>query len=392
MHLGSMRLRVDARGGHDGRTVTRRVPARPGDGGLNAAGRPVLGPCRRVGAWAGSLALLWFAAVPVPAAEPPATAAVEYREVDEVYTVDGTVEAVKQSTVAAQIPGRVVEIRFDAGDRVKQGEVIVRIDSREVSDALASAEAQRAQTRAALTNARAVYERTRELFDQKFVSKAALDKALADYQAAQAQFEAAAAAASRAATVKGYAVVAAPYSGVVAARHVELGETVAPGTPLMTGFDPRDLRVVADIPQHKLGAIRRDASARVEFVQLKQVVESAPLTVLPTADARTHTTRVRLALPRYVDGTYPGMYARVHFTIGRAKKLVIPAAAVVRRTELTGAYVVAANGDLQFRQVRLGAAAGDAGVEVLAGLKPGERVALDPVAAAIRLRSRPGQS
>ncbi|MDH5535584.1 MAG: efflux RND transporter periplasmic adaptor subunit [Betaproteobacteria bacterium] len=327
---------------------------------------------------------------PAHAAQPLATAAVEYREVDEVYTVDGTVEAVKQSTVAAQISGRVVEIRFDAGDRVKQGETIVRIDAREVSDALASAEAQRAQAQATLINAKATYERTRELFGQKFVSQAALDKALADYRAAQGQFEAAAAGASRAATIKGYAVVAAPYSGVVAARHVELGETVNPGTPLMTGFAPQDLRVVADIPQFKLGAIRRDAPARVEFVQMKQWVEASP-SVLPTADARTHTTRVRLALPRYVEGTYPGMYARVHFTVGRTKKLRIPAVAVVRRTEVTGVYVVGENDALQFRQVRLGAAAGDAGVEVLAGLKPGERVALDPVAAAIRLRGQPAK-
>ncbi len=331
-----------------------------------------------------------LAAASAQAAEPLATAVAEYREVAETYTVDGMVEAVKQSTVAAQIPGRVLEVRFDVGDRVKQGEVIVRIDQREVSDALASAEAQRAQAQAALTNAKATYDRTRELFGQKFVSQAALDKALADYRAAQGQFEAAAAAASRAATVKSYAVVTAPYSGVVAARHVELGETVNPGTPLMTGFDPRDLRVVADVPQFRLGAIRRDAPARIEFVQLKQTIDSASVTVLPTADVRTHTTRVRLTLPRYVEGAYPGMYAQVHFPVGRSKKLVIPAAAVVRRTEVTGVYVVA-DGSLQFRQVRLGGAAGVAAIEVLAGLKPGERVALDPVAAAIRLRSQPAK-
>lgn len=336
--------------------------------------------------WIRTCVLMLCTTMPLQAAEPLATVAADYREVDEVYTVDGTVEAVKQSTVAAQITGRIVDVRFDAGDRVKRGEVIVRIDNREVSDALASAEAQRGQAQAALTNAKAVYERTRELFDQKFVSRAALDKALAEYQAAQAQFEAAAAAASRAATVKGYAVVAAPYGGVVAARHVELGETVNPGTPLMTGFDPADLRVVVDVPQFKLGAIRHDVPARIEFIQLKQNVASSLVTVLPTADARTHTTRVRIQLPRYVEGTYPGMYARVRFTVGRTTKLVIPAAAVVRRTELTGAYVVAEDGSLQFRQVRLGTLAGDAGVEVLGGLKPGERVALDPVAAAIRLR------
>jgi RND family efflux transporter MFP subunit len=333
--------------------------------------------------------LMLFLMLAVPyarAADSLATASVEYREVDEIFTVDGSVEAVKQSTVAAQISGRVVEVRFDAGDRVKRGEVIVRIDEREVSDAAASAQAQLAQAQAALTNAKAHYERTRQLFDQKFVSQAALDSALAEYKAAQAQLEAAAANASRAATVKGFATVVAPYSGVVAARHVELGETVTPGKPLMTGFDPRDLRVVADIPQFRVADLRRDLPAQVEFTQLKQKVVASSVTLLPTADARTHTTRVRVGLPHYIAGTYPGMYARVHFSVGRARKLVVPAAAIVRRTEVTGAYAVADDGSVQFRQLRLGTAADDL-VEVLAGLKAGERVALDPAKAVMVLRS-----
>lgn len=330
--------------------------------------------------------LLLFSAAWVRAAEPLATAPAEYREVDEIYTADGTVEAVKQSTVAAQISGRIVEVRFDVGDRVNKGEVIVRIDEREVSDALASTRAQLAQAQATLTNAQAQYERTRELFGQKFVSQATLDKALADFRAAQAQLEAATAIASQAATVKGFATVTAPYSGVVAARHVELGETVTPGKPLMTGFDPNDLRVAADIPQFRVGGIGKDTPAQVEFPALKQRVKARAVTVLPAADARTHTTRVRVSLPHYVNGAYPGMYARVHFSVGRARKLVIPASAVVRRTEVTGAYVVSASNGIQLRQLRLGEVSGETGVEVLAGLRAGEKVVLDPVGAAIAMK------
>ena len=322
------------------------------------------------------------------AAEPLATATAGYRVAPEIYAADGTVEAVKQSTVAAQISGRVVEIRFDVGDRVAKGDVIVRIDEREVSDAVAGSRAQLAQAQATLSNAKAVYDRTRSLVDQKFVSQAALDKALADYRAAQGQLEAAEAALRQAATVKGFATVTAPYAGVVAARHVELGETVLPGKPLMTGFDPQDLRVVADVPQHRVAAIGKDTTAVIELGSAKEGVTAGSITVLPAADARTHTTRVRLALPRYVAGSYPGMYARVLFNLGAARRLVIPAAAVVRRTELTGAYVVSAQGEVRFRQIRLGEPVGTDAVEVLAGVREGEKVALDPVKAAIALRSQ----
>src|SRR5512134_3888500 len=94
-------------------------------------------------------AALWLA-VSAAGAESLATATVGYRDVPEIHAADGTVESVKQSTVAAQISGRVVEIRFDVGDRVNKGEVIVRIDEREVSDALAGSQAQLAQARATL--------------------------------------------------------------------------------------------------------------------------------------------------------------------------------------------------------------------------------------------------
>lgn len=317
------------------------------------------------------------------AAQELKTEVIAYREVDERYSVDGVVEAVKQSTVAAQIAGRIVAINVDVGDSVKQGAVIARIDEREVADAYAGSQAQIAQAQAALRNAQAVYERTRQLFGQKFVSQAALDKALADYKAAQAQLEAATALGSQAATVKGYATVVAPYSGVVAQRHVELGEMVTPGKPLMTGFDPRDMRVVASIPQDKLGEVKKSGVVRIEFPALAKTVAGGSVTFLPAADMQTHTTRVRVNLPQRVAGAYPGMFARVHFTTGRAQKLVIPAAAVVRRSELTAVYVVGDAGALKLRQIRLGEAAGESGIEVLAGLSPGDKVALDPAQAAL---------
>lgn len=322
----------------------------------------------------------------VCAADPLATAAAEYRDIGQTYAAEGIVEAVRQSTVSAQISGRIVDIRFDVGDSVRKGEVIVRIDEREVGDALASAQAQIAQARATLQNAKAHYDRTQQLFRQNFVSKAALDTAFTDFQAAQAQLQAAVAVASRAETVKGFATVTAPYSGIVAARHVELGETVVPGKPLMTGFDPTDMRVVADVPQFRLAQIRKSARADIEFPAQNRRVRAGEITVLPTADPQTHTTRVRLALPEYVPGSYPGMFARVHFVVGQSRRLMIPAQAIIRRTEVTAVYVVDAAGAIRLRQIRPGQDFGADGIEVLGGLQPGEKVATDPIKAAIALK------
>ena len=314
------------------------------------------------------------------------TATVQYREVAQTYAAEGVVEAVKQATVAAQISGRVVAVNFDVGDKVKKGQVIVRIDPTEVNQAYAASQAQIAQSAATLRNAKAQFERTQSLVQQKFMSQAALDKAQADYLAAKAQLAQAEAAGGQAAATKGYATVTAPYSGVVSARHVELGEMAVPGKPLMTGFDPSDLRVTATLPQYRLDAVRKFESASVEFPALDRRIAASKVTILPAADAQTHTTQVRLDLPPGIEGLYPGMFARAYFAVGRMKKLLIPAAAVARRSEVSGVYVVGAKGEIQFRQLRLGDAGPGDEVEVLAGLAPGEKVALDPIAALAALK------
>jgi multidrug efflux pump subunit AcrA (membrane-fusion protein) len=94
------------------------------------------------------------------------TATVEMRDVELTYTAEAIVEAVRQSTVAAQIAGRIIDLRFDVGDYVKKGEVIARIDERAASQAVAASEAQVRQAEAALRNARAEFERPKQLVAQ----------------------------------------------------------------------------------------------------------------------------------------------------------------------------------------------------------------------------------
>lgn len=310
-----------------------------------------------------------------------AVAPVQYREVAQTYSAEGLVEATRQSTVSAQIGGRVKEIYFDVGDRVNKGQVILRIDEREAAQALAGSQAQVSQAQANMQNAKATYERSRQLFAQKFISQAALDKAQADYKVALAQAAASEAGAGQAALAHGYTAVVAPYGGIVAARLVEVGEMVMPGKPLMTGFDPAEMRVVVSVPQEKLADIGARPEVMVEVPSLSRWIKAASTTVPPVADVRTHSTQVRVYLPANEAGVYPGMYVRTHFVTGKVNKLVIPKSAVLRRSEVVAAYVVDEKGGVKLRQVRLGEANPDGSVEVLAGLNPGEKVALDPVKA-----------
>lgn len=298
--------------------------------------------------------------------------AVKPHAVDLTFPSEAVVEAIQQATVGAQVPGRVLEVKADAGQSVKKGDVLMRIDAREAAEAARAAEAQYA-------NARVNYERTRSLVAQKFMSAAALDKAKADFDAAAANRAAAGASQS-------HATILAPITGIVARRHAELGDMAMPGTPLFTIYQPGGLRVTASIPQYRLKDMRAVKTARVEFPESGQWVDATAVQVLPTADAATHVSQVRVTLPTVPEAT-PGMFARVHFVTGQAEKLTVPASAVLRRGEVAAVYVQAADGRLSLRQLRLGDSVGRGEIEVLAGLATGDQVVTEPVKAAIQLKS-----
>jgi RND family efflux transporter MFP subunit len=322
--------------------------------------------------FAGSLLALLVFVAPIHAADALAVTQVRVHAVDLSFPAESLVEAVQQATVGAQVAGRVLEVKADAGQRVKKGELLMRIDGREAEEAMRAAEALYA-------NAKVSYERTRSLVAQKFMSPAALDKARAELDAASANRAAAGAGQS-------HASILAPMSGIVARRHAEMGDMATPGKPLFTIYEPGSLRVTASVPQYRLKEMRGVKAARVEFPELGKWVDAQSVNVLPTADASTHVSQVRVALPDVPEAT-PGMFARVHFVIGQAEKLTVPASAVLRRGEVAAVYVQATDGRLSLRQLRLGERVGLGEIEVLAGLASGERVVNDPVQAGIQLKS-----
>ena len=297
---------------------------------------------------------------------------------------DGVVEAVRRADLGAQTAGRVAAMQVDVNDRVKQGDVLLRITAAEQDAGANAARAQLRAADAAAAEAERNYRRFAALGDGQYVSKSQVDLARAARDAAAAARDAAHANLTQATQQAGYTVVRAPFAGVVAARDVEPGETVAPGQPLVSVYDPRGLRIEVAVPQTRAEAIRRDPRATVVLPGGREVVP-AEVTVFPAADVASHSVNVRVRLPDLDPQPAPGTTAKVVFdadaqgaTAGNAP-LRIPAAAVAQRGELSLVYVK--QGDrLLLRQLRLGARVGDQ-VEVISGLQKGDKVASDPVAA-----------
>ncbi len=343
-------------------------------------------------------ALIILFAIPLVAASESAvdlpfpTHTVEKKSVTKEVLLDAVLEAVNRSTVSAETSGRVMEIKFDIGDYVQAGTVLIRITKAEQQSQFAAVEAQRNEAQARLQEAQDEFERVKGVFEKKLVAQSALDKAKADLKAAEQRLQAADARVKQAQEQLRYTVVKAPYSGVVVDRHVELGEMVAPGKPVLTGLSLKNLRAAAQVPQSLVAALQAADKVRVIITpqtggeQREISVQSQHLQLSPQADARSHTFLVRAYLPEATPNVYPGMFSKLAIATGEREALLVPAQTIVHRSELTAVYVVKGQ-HVQLRQVRIGRRQGDS-VEILAGVEAGEQVALDPIQAGIYLKEQ----
>lgn len=319
-----------------------------------------------------------FAQAVPPALETVATQAVDAAD-GTIYA--GRVEAVRSATLAAQVAGAITHLDARPGDRVTAGQVLARIDSRIASQAATASAAQTGASAAALDAARNEFHRQQQLFEKRYISQAALERAQAQYRAAAAQARAQQAAAGAAASQAGLYIVRAPFDGIVSRVPAEMGDMTMPGMALLELYDPNALRVSADVPQRALPAGLSAQAVRIALAQDDGIAPTG-IDILPTLDARSHTAELRLTLPSSVASAMPGSYARVTLPGATARQTIrVPRQAIVRRAEMTGVYVLDAQQRPLLRQVRLGAEHGDQ-VEVLSGVNGGDQVVRNPQAAA----------
>jgi RND family efflux transporter MFP subunit len=326
-------------------------------------------------------------------AAPLAVAPVQTQAGGARYAAEAVVEAVRESQMAAQVMGRITDVLVHAGERVQAGQVLLRIDPSVAGEQVAASRAQVAQAEAMLAAARTDYTRAQRLHDKQYLSDAALEKARAQFLAAQAQAQALTAQAQASGAQAAFYTLRAPYAGWVSRVDVSQGDQAAPGRALLTVYDPTALRVSASVPESVVRQIDRKAAPAIALPDGPAVTPSGPLEVLPGLDPVSHSATVRVAVKATEPEAMPvpGQFARLSLVLqpaaDRAADVVaratlwVPRAAVVQRGELSAVYVVDAAGKASLRQVRLGEPQGDQ-IEVLAGVQRGENVALDPVAAA----------
>jgi len=303
--------------------------------------------------------------------------------IPEIQEAVGTVKARSLAVVCARIAGNVTGVYVKEGDRVAKGKLLVAIEAAEGGAAAAGAasaveEADRAldEARARKTLADATFERYRRLFQEKAVTRQEFEGrqmeqavALQGVARAEARVSQARQGAKGAGTIAGYGRVAAPISGLVVSKQAEPGQTVFPGTPLVTVEGDAGYRLEVAAGEGLLGKLKQGDAVGMELSGAPASARIAE--IVPTVDPVTRTFTVKLDLP--ARGLRSGSFGKALFRVGQRQGITVPAAAVLQRGALTSVWAVSREGIARLRLVKLGAPQGGR-VEVLSGLSAGERV------------------
>ncbi len=304
-----------------------------------------------------------------PTGTPAPTASIQ-AVVTEVQTVQvplrvevtGQVTALVQATLSSQVQSTVDKLLVREGTAVKKGQTLVVLDSRDLREELARAQAES-------ENARAHLDRMKQLYGEEAVSKQEKENADRTFKVAEAS--------RRAALTKvSYTVVTAPFDGVITEKKIEVGEIASPGQPLLKMEDPQRLRLEATVAEGDLQALSRGATIPVMIDALgSKTLSGMVAQILPTGDPATHTFLVKVELPP-TPGLKTGMFGRMLVDKGTGQTLVVPRAAVIERGELTGLYIVGPDSLARLRWVKLGRTVGES-IEILSGVTAGERLLAD---------------
>ena len=299
--------------------------------------------------------------------------------------IDAKLEPVFESTIAAQTASIVSEIKFDVADAVQQGDLLLVLDDTEQQAGVAQAEADLAKTQAQDEQAQLLLQRHQRLHQQGTLSKDEYDGTLAAAKSAKASVNAAKARLAQARQQLSYTRIRAPYAGIVKAVHVDLGERVAPGQSLMSGFAPTPLRAVADVPQ-----FLATPPLKVEIISPQGRVAASHSVLFPYANADHHSVRLRAQLPESLS-LMPGSWVKLAIAQGQRQALLVPSSAVFQRGEIQGVFVLDQDQTV-LRQVRIGehhVLNNEAWFEINAGLSPGDTFHSDAYAFLASLGEQP---
>ncbi len=336
---------------------------------------------------------------PQPAPVQVQAVAVATADWANTYEATGTVRARTAAALSSKVMGYVREVRVQAGDRVRAGQLLVVLDARDVEANSRRAQAGYEEARgagpelensvaaakASLDLAEATFRRMQDLYSKKSISDQEFDEATARVKAARAAHEMAMARRAQLTAriaqadeerrlsdvMRSYTRIEAPFAGLITVRSVEPGALATPGAPLLTVEREGSYRLEVSVEESRLPLIRVGQPVSVSLDALGRSMEARVSEIIPSVDAAARAYVVKIDLPA-APLVRSGLFGRAAFQLGTRKARSVPVAAVVERGQLQSVMVVE-EGMVRTRLVTLGERRASA-VEVLSGLADGEKV------------------
>lgn len=292
----------------------------------------------------------------------------------------GTIRAVHETAVASKLLAKVVEVNVQAGQAVSKEQVLVRLDDEDLRARFEQAEAAVAAARAAHDQAQVEYDRVKGLVERSVAAPIEFERVETTLKSARAGLERAEQARREAETIRSYATIKSPIDGIIIDKQVEVGDMVTPGRVLLTLYDPTRMQLVASVRESLTQRLEVGQAINVRVDALNKTCQGQISEIVPEAEAASRSFLVKVTGP-CPPGIYSGMFGRLLIPLDEEEVLVIPRAAIRRvgQLDILDVAMPGAGPDvpptLYRRVVQLGRSFAD-NVEVLAGLRAGERVAV----------------
>ncbi len=285
----------------------------------------------------------------------------------------GTIGAVHEVSLASRLLAKVVDVRVVAGQRVKKGDILIRLDDEDLAARAEQARSAAEGARAARDQARIEYDRVKRLVEQQVASQIEWDRIQSELKSAEAELARTEQVVNEAQTVLEYATIGSPITGVVVDKNVEVGDTITPGRVLLTLYDPTRMQLVASVRESLTRRLAVGQIVEVHVDALNKTCQGRVSEIVPEAESASRSFSVKVTGP-CPPGIYSGMFGRLLLPLDEEDVLVVPRAAL-RRIGQLDVLEVADGHVLRRRAVQLGRTF-DEDVEILSGLRMGERVAL----------------
>jgi len=330
-------------------------------------------------------------------------------DLPSTFEAGGVVRARTTAIISSRVMAPITQIHVKPGDRVRRGAPLVTLDARDLkadksraeAAALSATESARAAdadaraTESAVVLARASHERIATLQAKRSATQQELDQAVAALASAEAQRAGAKArlaaanaarsaaqdAADGATVTATYAILSAPFDGLVTERHADPGSMAAPGTPLLTLEDPTAYRLEVQLDAERAAFVAIGQTLSVQLdgpTSERNGSLNGHIVEIARVDPATHAFLVKIDLLGTAD-LRSGLFGRALFSGPTRRALAVPTTALIKRGQLTFVYLVDADGSARLRPVSIGPSA-QGRAEVLAGLNEGDTVVTNPPA------------